>query len=73
MKFEIQEDGVAILKFQSTKSSVNAWDIQAIETFEKLINDFCTNDKIKGLIITSKENPMCAGADLTDLTPFTDV
>ena len=65
MKVEIDGDGVALVTIDLPGQSMNVWNEALIAEFEKFVDDLCTNDAIKGAVITSgKASGFLAGADL---------
>ena len=65
---DIDADGIALLTIDLPDASMNVWNGGLIEDFAKWVDDFTTNDAIKGAVITSgKKSGFLAGADLTML------
>ena len=62
---ENDNDGVALLTIDLPDQSMNVWNEQMIDDFEKFTDTFVGDDAIKGLVITSgKASGFLAGADL---------
>ena len=65
---DIDADGIALLTIDLPDASMNVWNGALIEEFGKWVDDFTTNEAIKGAVITSgKKSGFLAGADLTML------
>ncbi|WOI52442.1 3-hydroxyacyl-CoA dehydrogenase NAD-binding domain-containing protein [Parvularcula sp. LCG005] len=63
--FDVDADGIALLTIDLPNQSMNVWNAALIEEFEQAIDKFCTDDSIKGLVVTSgKDSGFLAGADL---------
>ncbi|MEZ5895894.1 MAG: 3-hydroxyacyl-CoA dehydrogenase NAD-binding domain-containing protein [Parvularculaceae bacterium] len=62
---EIDGDGVALVTIDLPGQSMNVWNEALMAEFAAFVDDFCTNDAIKGAVITSgKASGFLAGADL---------
>ncbi|MBX3510583.1 MAG: enoyl-CoA hydratase/isomerase family protein [Hyphomonadaceae bacterium] len=67
-KIDIDGDGVAVVTFDVPGRSMNTITGSVMRDLPKLIETIKTDDKIKGVVITSgKETGFCAGADLGEL------
>ncbi|RFB06177.1 3-hydroxyacyl-CoA dehydrogenase NAD-binding domain-containing protein [Parvularcula marina] len=67
--FETDSDGIALLTIDLPGQSMNVWNQALIDDFEKAVDEFLSNDDIKGLVITSgKPSGFLAGADLNMLS-----
>ncbi|MEM8935111.1 MAG: 3-hydroxyacyl-CoA dehydrogenase NAD-binding domain-containing protein [Pseudomonadota bacterium] len=65
---DIDSDGIALLTIDLPGKSMNVWDAALMREFGQFVDEFCDNDDIKGLVITSgKKSGFIAGADLTML------
>jgi 3-hydroxyacyl-CoA dehydrogenase / enoyl-CoA hydratase / 3-hydroxybutyryl-CoA epimerase len=65
---DIDADGIALLTIDLPDASMNVWNGALIEEFGKWVDDFTTNEAVKGAVITSgKKSGFLAGADLTML------
>ncbi|ADM09479.1 fatty oxidation complex, alpha subunit [Parvularcula bermudensis HTCC2503] len=63
--FDVDSDGIALLTIDLPGQSMNVWNQDLVEDFEKMADDFISNDEIKGLVIQSgKDTGFLAGADL---------
>ncbi len=63
--FEIDADGIALMTIDLPGQSMNVWNEDLIEDYIKAVDEFCANDDIKGMVITSgKTSGFLAGADL---------
>ncbi|MEE9329544.1 MAG: 3-hydroxyacyl-CoA dehydrogenase NAD-binding domain-containing protein [Parvularculaceae bacterium] len=63
--FEIDKDGIALMTIDLPGQSMNVWNQDLIKDYIKAVDEFCTNDDIKGMVITSgKSSGFLAGADL---------
>jgi len=50
---DIDADGIALLTIDLPDASMNVWNGGLIEDFTKWVDDFTTNDAVKGAVITS--------------------
>lgn len=64
---QIDNDGIATYTWDMADKTMNVIDLAVIEDLEALAKEIAENDGIKGVIITSKKDSFCAGADLTML------
>ncbi|MGB5078173.1 MAG: 3-hydroxyacyl-CoA dehydrogenase NAD-binding domain-containing protein [Sphingorhabdus sp.] len=65
---DIDTDGIALVTIDLPGASMNVWNSDLITEFGSWVDDFTTNDAIKGAVITSgKSSGFLAGADLTML------
>ena len=65
---DIDADGIALLTIDLPDASMNVWNGALIEEFGAWVDDFTTNEAVKGAVITSgKKSGFLAGADLTML------
>jgi len=68
IKFELDNDGIALLSIDLADKSMNVITKEVIESLEKLTARITEDDTIKGAVITSgKKGSFVAGADLTML------
>ena len=73
-KFEVDEDGIALLTFDSPGRSMNVLSFEAVTELSDAIKKVTEDDKITGAVITSGKPAFCAGADLSELgSGFTEV
>jgi 3-hydroxyacyl-CoA dehydrogenase/enoyl-CoA hydratase/3-hydroxybutyryl-CoA epimerase len=73
-KFEVDEDGIALLTFDSPGRSMNVLSFEAVMELKEAIEKVASDDKITGAVITSGKSAFCAGADLSELGGgFTEV
>ena len=62
---ETDEDGIAVMTIDLPGQSMNVWNADLIRDFTAFIDEFASNERLKGLVITSgKESGFLAGADL---------
>ena len=62
---DIDSDGVALVTIDLPGQSMNVWNEALMQDFATFIDDFTSNDAIKGAVITSgKKSGFLAGADL---------
>jgi len=65
LKVEIDADGIALATIDLPGQSMNVWNLDLMKDFSAFVDDLCTNEKIKGAVITSgKASGFLAGADL---------
>ena len=65
---DIDADGIALVTIDIPGASMNVWNGDLIAEFGAWVDDFTTNEAIKGAVITSgKPSGFLAGADLTML------
>ncbi len=68
LTLDVDGDGIALITIDLPGQSMNVWNQDLIEDFEKAVDQVCTDDAIKGVVVTSgKESGFLAGADLTML------
>ncbi|MEM9989494.1 MAG: enoyl-CoA hydratase-related protein, partial [Pseudomonadota bacterium] len=66
--FDVDADGIALMTIDLPGQSMNVWNNTLIDEFDQAIDQFCDDDNIKGLVITSgKASGFLAGADLNML------
>ena len=64
-KLDTDADGIVLLTIDVPNQTMNVWTPDFIKEFDQFIDDFNSNDDMKGLVITSgKDNAFLAGADL---------
>lgn len=62
---DIDDDGIALMTIDLPGKSMNVWDANLIADFKAFVDEFISNDEMKGLVITSgKKSGFLAGADL---------
>ncbi|OYX31173.1 MAG: 3-hydroxyacyl-CoA dehydrogenase [Caulobacterales bacterium 32-69-10] len=67
-KIEIDDDGIALVKFNVPGRSMNTITAKVMAELPQLVERLKTDPAIKGAVLTSgKDNGFCAGADLTEL------
>ncbi|NOX81978.1 MAG: 3-hydroxyacyl-CoA dehydrogenase [Alphaproteobacteria bacterium] len=65
---DIDADGIALVTIDLPGKSMNVWNADLMREFKAFVDEFCTNDAIKGAVITSgKKTGFLAGADLNML------
>lgn len=65
---DIDSDGIALVTIDLPGATMNVWNGDLIAEFGAWVEDFTTNDAVKGAVITSgKATGFLAGADLTML------
>lgn len=64
---EIDNDGIALVTFDSPGKSMNVISAEVMDDFDALTKQVIEDDKIKGVVITSGKPAFCAGADLSEL------
>jgi len=64
-KLDTDSDGIVTLTIDVPNQTMNVWTPDFINEFDSFIDDYNTNDAMKGLVVTSgKPNAFLAGADL---------
>jgi len=62
---DIDEDGIALVTIDLPGQSMNVWNEDLLDDFSQFVDQFCSDDAIKGAVITSgKQSGFLAGADL---------
>ena len=62
---DIDNDGIALVTIDLPGQSMNVWNEALMREFSAFVDDFASNDEIKGAVITSgKSSGFLAGADL---------
>ena len=65
---DVDSDGIALMTIDLPGKSMNVWDANLMTDFKAFVDDFATNEEMKGLVITSgKKSGFLAGADLSML------
>ena len=64
---EIDNDGIALVTFDSPGKSMNVISAEVMDDFDALTAKVIDDDTIKGVVITSGKDAFCAGADLSEL------
>lgn len=64
---EIDNDGIALVTFDSPGKSMNVISADVMDDFDALTDTIISDDAIKGVVITSGKAAFCAGADLSEL------
>lgn len=65
---DIDSDGIALVTIDIPGATMNVWNGDLIAEFGAWVEDFTTNEAVKGAVITSgKATGFLAGADLTML------
>ena len=64
-KLDTDADGIVTMTINVPNQTMNVWTPDFINEFDTFIDDFNSNDAMKGLVLTSgKSNAFLAGADL---------
>ena len=64
-KLDTDADGIVTMTIDVPNQTMNVWTPDFINEFDKFIDDYNSNDDMKGLVLTSgKKNAFLAGADL---------
>ena len=64
-KLDTDSDGIVTMTIDVPNQTMNVWTPDFINEFDKFIDDYNSNDDMKGLVLTSgKKNAFLAGADL---------
>ncbi len=66
-KFETDNDGIALITFDSPDRSMNVLSQEVIAEINQWAQKLADNADIKGAVITSGKSAFCAGADLEEL------
>ncbi|MEM9706172.1 MAG: 3-hydroxyacyl-CoA dehydrogenase NAD-binding domain-containing protein [Pseudomonadota bacterium] len=62
---DVDSDGIALVTIDLPGQSMNVWNEALMREFSAFVDDFSSNDDIKGAVITSgKKSGFLAGADL---------
>lgn len=69
-KYEIDEDGIVRLTFDSPGRSMNVLSFEAVEELGAAIETIAGDDKVKGAVMVSGKPAFCAGADLSEMKQF---
>ena len=65
---DVDSDNIALVTIDLPNQSMNVWNAALIQDFETFVDDFVSNDDIRGAVITSgKDSGFLAGADLNML------
>ena len=63
----IDADGIALVTWDMPGRSMNVLDEASIRDYGGAIDEICSNDAIKGVVVTSAKKDFIAGADLAML------
>src|ERR1051326_1271433 len=66
-KLDVDGDGIALVTWDSPGRSMNVIDLKTIEELTAIVEQVASDAAIKGAVITSRKETLCAGADLTML------
>ena len=72
IKYTIDTDGIAIISFDHSKSSVNVIDEFLLTDFEFQVDNIIADPMVKGIILTSAKKDFMMGADLKMIIGITD-
>lgn len=64
---EIDNDGIALITFDSPGRSMNVLGMVVVEEINQWVETLASNKDIKGAVITSGKDAFCAGADLEEM------
>src|ERR1700704_6451734 len=70
-KLDVDADGIALVTWDMPGRSMNVIDLATIEELSKIVEKIAADAAIKGAVITSGKETLCAGADLTRLDTLT--
>jgi 3-hydroxyacyl-CoA dehydrogenase/enoyl-CoA hydratase/3-hydroxybutyryl-CoA epimerase len=66
-KFEVDQDGIALVTWDMPGRSMNVIDRQVTEELGAIVEQVATDAAIKGVVVTSAKDAFSAGADITML------
>ena len=66
-KLDVDADGIALVTWDMPGKSMNVIDLSIIEELSKVVEQVAADTTVKGAVITSGKDTLCAGADLTML------
>src|SRR3954464_6769295 len=66
-KIETDADGIALVTWDTPGRSMNVLDETSIDELERIVKQTSADAAAKGVVITSGEGALCAGADLSML------
>jgi len=69
-KFEVDNDGIALVTWDMPGRSMNVITMEVIAELGALVDKVTNDAAIKGAVITSAKDAFCGGADLTMLERF---
>jgi len=64
VRFEVDEDGVALITIDLPGESMNVINAQVMEEFPAIVDKVLADDAIKGAVVTTGKKDFMAGADL---------
>ena len=64
-KLDTDADGIALITWDMPGRAMNVIDIATIQELSDLVEKTTSDEKVKGVVITSGKDTFCAGADLT--------
>src|SRR3954468_6769307 len=64
-KLDVDADGIALVTWDMPGRTMNVIDLATIQELSKIVEKIAADAAIKGAVITSGKETVCAGADLT--------
>jgi 3-hydroxyacyl-CoA dehydrogenase/enoyl-CoA hydratase/3-hydroxybutyryl-CoA epimerase len=62
---ETDADGIALVTWDMPDKSMNVFTVEVMDEIEKIVDQTCADDGVKGVVFTSGKSSFSGGADLT--------
>jgi 3-hydroxyacyl-CoA dehydrogenase/enoyl-CoA hydratase/3-hydroxybutyryl-CoA epimerase len=62
---ETDADGIALVTWDMPEKSMNVFTVEVMDEIEKILDQTCADDGVKGVVFTSGKSSFSGGADLT--------
>ncbi|MFN3509187.1 MAG: FAD-dependent oxidoreductase [Allorhizobium sp.] len=62
---ETDADGIALVTWDMPDKSMNVFTVEVMDEIEKILDQTCADDGVKGVVFTSGKSSFSGGADLT--------
>lgn len=62
---ETDSDGIALVTWDMPEKSMNVFTVEVMDEIEKIVDQTCADDGVKGVVFTSGKSSFSGGADLT--------
>jgi 3-hydroxyacyl-CoA dehydrogenase/enoyl-CoA hydratase/3-hydroxybutyryl-CoA epimerase len=62
---ETDADGIALVTWDMPEKSMNVFTVEVMDEIEKIVDQTCADDGVKGVVFTSGKSSFSGGADLT--------
>ena len=70
---EVDKDNIAVITWNCLDKSMNTMTEEGLRTFQKLVTEALSEEKIRGIIITSGKDDFSGGMDLSTLEALNEI